>query len=338
MTKTPDDLSTEITALKTYLTKSDSSPLVTEQYLQKQLPEQWTERFKSMYDELTKAKKSELLEAMGLDGFGAALEKFYENSENPDNKWGWYLASAVAGLMIPAMGLILTAWVIKIQRDIQQLPARLMGNADGRVLATSDTGRGIRLQNRTDVENREDAAAGGMASVPRNANFDALRAQLEAINPHMREFNTLAGPFRTKFNELPKASAMAKAADAVGRINTAVKEADPAKIGTVATAAEALVKAVKDYDPKKVPDPKKLDKLNAAMVEANPAQVQAMAKATGKLASAQRHFDPKKLPKARGLESAARAAERLARAGGEVASAFNTLRIKAQETTRALEA
>ncbi|MET7759036.1 hypothetical protein ABZT27_30675 [Streptomyces sp. NPDC005389] len=336
MTKTPDDLSTEITALKTYLTKSDASPLVTEQYLQKQLPEQWTERFKSMYDELTKAKKSELLEAMGLDGFGAALEKFYENRENPDNKWGWYLASAVAGLMIPAIGLILTAWVIKIQRDIQQLPARLMGNPDGRVLATSDTGRGIRLQNRNDVETREEAAGGGLASIPQNANFDALRAQLEGLNPHLKEFNTQAGPFRTNVKGLPKASAMVKAADAVGRINTAVKEADPTRIEAVAKAIEALVKAVKDYDPKKVPDPKKLEKLNAAMVDANPTQIQAMAKATGKLASAQRHFDPKKLPKARGLESAARAAERLARAGGEVASAFNTLKVKAQEAAQAM--
>ncbi|MFB6530808.1 MULTISPECIES: hypothetical protein [unclassified Streptomyces] len=336
MTKTPDDLSTEITALKTYLTKSDASPLITEQYLQKQLPEQWTERFKSMYDELTKAKKSEFLEAMGLDGFGAALEKFYENRENPDNKWGYYLASAVVGLMLPAIGLILAAWVIKIQRDIQQLPARLMGNPNGRVLATSDTGRGIRLQDRTAVEDREGAAAGGLASLPQNANFDALRAQLEGINPPLKEFNTQAGPFTTKFKDLPKASAMVKAADAVGRINTAVKEADPAKIETVAKAIDALVKAVKDYDPKKVPDPKKLEKLNSAMVDANPTQIQAMAKATGKLASAQRHFDPKKLPKARGLESSARAAERLARAGGDVASAFNTLKVKAQEAAQAM--
>ncbi|QES07806.1 hypothetical protein DEJ44_20820 [Streptomyces venezuelae] len=334
MTKTTDQLSTEIEALKTHLTKSDSSPLVTETFFKQQLPKDWTDRFKSMYDELTKAKKSEFLEAMGLDGFGAALEKFYENRENPDNKWGWYLASAIAGLMIPAMGVILTAWVVKIQRDIQQLPARLLGNADGRVLATSDTGRGIRLQNRNDVETREEAAGGGMASIPANANFDALRAQLEALNPHLKEFNTQAGPFKTKFKDLPKASAMVKAGSAVEKINAAVKEANPAKIETVAKAIEELVKAVADYDPKKVPDPKKLEKLNKAMVDANPTQIQAMAKATGKLASSQRHFDPKKLPKARGLESAARAAERLADAGRDVASAFNTLKIKAHEAAQ----
>ncbi|MFI8289267.1 hypothetical protein ACIGBL_08950 [Streptomyces sp. NPDC085614] len=74
-----------------------------------------------------------------------------------------------------------------------------------------------------------------------------------------------------------------------------------------------------------------VEKVNTAIAASDAPQITAVAKATGKLASAQRHFDPRKLPKARSLSSAAQAAERLARAGGDVAQAFNTLKLRARE-------
>lgn len=129
---------------------------------------------------------------------------------------------------------------------------------------------------------------------------------------------------------------LGKTAEAVGKVNAAIELANPEKIGLVAEKADKLVKALKDYDPKKVPDPKKLTKLNAAMVDADPDKIRAVASATGKLASSQRHFDPKKIPKARGLSSAAEAAERLALAGRDVAQAFDVLKTKAREATQAM--
>ncbi|MER5208592.1 hypothetical protein [Streptomyces sp. NPDC002825] len=324
---TNKQISTDIQNLRTYLTKSDGTPLVTEQFFQKQLPEKWTEHFQSMYDELTKAKKSEFLEAMGLDGFGAALEKYYESRSGADTKWGWYLGSAIVGLMIPAMGVILTAWVVKLQRDIQQLPARLMGNTNGRVLATSNTGRGIRLQNRTDVENREDAAGGNLAAIPRNANFAPLRYQLQLLNPHLDTFNQHAPDFLTNIDKLPSARAIAKTAKAVEKINLAVTASNPTKVGQLADALEK-------FDPQKTPDHRELDKINKTVAKSNPTKMRELATAVGKLSGAQRHFQPRNLPDAATLSTSARAASQLADAGRNVAQAFNDLKLAARRAAQ----
>ncbi|MCX5392551.1 hypothetical protein ABZY68_19725 [Streptomyces sp. NPDC006482] len=336
---TNEELSIQIASLRHHLRTPDGGWLPTTNWLKEQLGPltELKKKIDDMHQELTKAKKTELLEGMGLDGFAAALEKYYEKSEY----WGYYLGAAVASFLVPVVGLMMLTNFTNFQRAVQGLFFNLIDkipgvNTRGRILAINDGNTLPRLQDAQQVRAREEAAGGGMASIPADANFEPLRRQLEALNPHLKEFNTQAGPFRTKFKDLPKAGAMTKAADAIDRIKTAVAAFDPPKTELVATAVGKLIEAVKDYDPKKIPDPKKIEKLNAAMVDANPTQIKAMATATGKLASAQRHFDPKKLPKARGLESAARAAERLAKAGGDVAQAFNNLKLKAQETAQAL--
>lgn len=286
------DISQKITNLRNYLTKVDDGSLVTNQHLKQQLPEKFAERFQSMYDELTKAKKSEFLEAMGLDGFGAALEKYYESRSGADTKWGYYLASAVVGLAIPAIGVMLAAQLVNISRKLQTL-----GNPDRPVITGNGNG-GFMRQHIDDINAREDRVfngGSGIADIPRDANFDPLREQLERLTPKLTAFNQAAGPFTTNFRNLPKESQLNKAAAGI-------------------------------------------EKVSRAASEAKPTDIKAVARATNKLVNAQRNFDPKKLPKARGLASSAAAAERLAKAGDDVATAFTNLKNKAEETARVLAA
>ncbi|MEU6882002.1 hypothetical protein [Streptomyces sp. NPDC046712] len=299
--------------------------VVTEGFLKQQLPEKFIERFKEMYDELHKEKSSELLEAAGLEGLGAAVEKFHEGNENK----GEYLAAAIAGILVPlAIGaLILTfqAQALKISRAVQAFIFRR-----DRIIARNDEGTGFGIQTRDHVTRREAAAGGGtLANPPDPATLEPLKRALGDINRRIINFNKAVAKF-------PSARSMTKTAGGVQKINDAVTASNPEKIDKVAQGAVKLVEAVKDYDPKKVPDPRKLEKLNAAMASANPTKIKEVATATGKLASAQRHFNPRNLPKAGSLSSAARAAERLANAGADVAQAFNTLKLKAQETAAAL--
>ncbi|MFB6621466.1 hypothetical protein ACFCWD_31305 [Streptomyces sp. NPDC056374] len=289
------------------------------------LPFEFVKRFAEMYEELQKEKSSELFEAFGLDGVGAAIEKYYEGHEARLQ----YAIVAALGLIVP---LAIGALLVVFQRKALEIFRGIQLGITGRAVVTNENQNGFERLTRQEITDREANAGGGMASIPRDADFNPLRLQLEALNPHLRDFNTLAGPFKTKFKDLPKASVMAAAADGVDKINTAVAAANPTQIELVAKAIVKLVDSVKDYNPKKIPDPKKLDKLNTAMAGADPAKIREVASATGKLAGAQRHFDPKKLPKAGGLASAARSAERLADAGRDVAQAFNTLRLAAQRT------
>lgn len=272
---------------------------------------------------------TEWLEAAGLDGVAAGVEKIYEG-KNFGTIWP-YFASAFVGLAIPALGLLLAARSTDIVRNISE---RFLG----RIPAVNENG-GWSLQNRQAVEQRERRVFNGgtsLADIPATANFDNLRTQLQQLNPHLEKFNDEAPKFTTEFHKLPKASAVTKAADAVDKIKNAMTGLDTDKITALAKALGKLTGAVKHHDPKKVPDPRKLDKLNAAMAAADPAKIREVATATGKLASAQRHFDPKKLPKAGSLSSAARSAERLADAGRDVAQAFNNLKLKAQEAAQAM--
>ncbi|MEV7275798.1 hypothetical protein [Streptomyces sp. NPDC093111] len=358
MAKTIDDLSTEITQLKEALTRKSESltyqvpdakddkkledKLAFVSQLKKHLigdapkilteeaAAPWIKQIGDIHEEATKAPVTEWLEAAGLDGVAAGVEKISEGKG-----FGTFLPyffSAFMGLAIPAIGLLLAARSVDI---VRRITAAITG---GRILAANESG-GWSLQNRTAVETRERRVFNGgtsLADIPANANFDNLRNQLNLLNPHLEKFNAEAPKFTSEFHKLPKVNAVIKAADAIDKVKTAVAAIDPDKVTALAKALGKLTGAVKHHDPKKVPDPGKIDRLNTAMASANPTAIREMATATGKLASAQRHFDPKKLPKAGGLSSAARAAERLAKAGGDVAQAFNNLRLAAQRTAAEL--
>ncbi|MFV6027144.1 hypothetical protein [Streptomyces sp. NPDC056264] len=81
-----------------------------------------------------------------------------------------------------------------------------------------------------------------------------------------------------------------------------------------------------------------IGKVNTVVTNAKPTDIEKVAEATGKLVAAQSGFDPKKLPKARGLAAAATQAERLAKAGGEVKTAFDNLKAAAQAAERVIAA
>ncbi|MGW5774858.1 hypothetical protein [Streptomyces sp. NPDC003863] len=283
-------------------------------------------KIEDIHKEVVKAKKVEILEQLGMDHLAAAYKKLTEEG------WGAardYFIAAVASTVVPLIGgalvLILSAWALKASRGIQERIFR------GFVLARTESGLGIWPQRRTDVEARE-ANTGGVlntANIPDPTTLDALKLALADLNPKITAFNTA-------IRKVPRAGSLTKTADGINRIKSSVTGLDTDKITALAKALGKLTGAVKHHDPKKVPDPGKIDRLNAAMAGANPATIKEMATATGKLASAQRHFDPKKLPRARGLESAARAANKLADAGRDVAQAFNNLKIKAQEAAQAM--
>ncbi|MFI8518974.1 hypothetical protein ACIGEZ_14275 [Streptomyces sp. NPDC085481] len=353
MAKTIDDLSNEVAQLRDALTKGtenftykvpnakddkkqdDKTALVSQlkhsligdapKILTEEATQPWVKQIGDIHEEATKAPLTEWLEAAGLDGVAAGVEKIKEG-KNFGTIWP-YFASAFMGLAIPAIGLLLAAMSINIVRNVTE-------KITGRILAGNANG-GWSLQNRTAVEQRENRVFNGgtsLADIPPGTNFDALRNQLQTLNPHLEKFNDQAPKFTREFGKLPKANAITKTADAVEKIKNALTGLDTDKITALAKALGKLTGAVKHHDPKKVPDPGKIERLNTAMAAANPAAIKEMATATGKLASAQRHFDPKKLPKAGSLSSAARAAERLADAGRDVAQAFNNLRLAAQRT------
>ncbi|WP_406061241.1 hypothetical protein OG462_26125 [Streptomyces sp. NBC_01077] len=81
-----------------------------------------------------------------------------------------------------------------------------------------------------------------------------------------------------------------------------------------------------------------IGKVSDAVAAAKPTDIEKVADATEKLVAAQSGFDPRKLPKARGLASAAEAAERLARAGDDVKTAFDSLKAAAQSAERVIAA
>ncbi|MFJ9827294.1 hypothetical protein ACIRSU_23490 [Streptomyces sp. NPDC101160] len=283
-------------------------------------------KIEDIHKEVVKAKKVEILEQLGMDHLAAAYKKLTEEG------WGAardYFIAAVASTVVPLIGgaltLMLTAWALKASRDFQ---ARIFG---GRVIARTESGLGIWPQRRTDVEARE-ANAGGVlnaANIPDPARLDALKLALADLNPKITAFNTA-------IRKVPRAGSLTKTADGITRVKTAVTGADPDKITALAKALGKLTGAVKHHEPKKMPDPRKIEKLNSAIAGTDANEIKKVATAIGKLSSAQRHFQPRSLPKARTLESAARSAERLARAGGQVATAFNTLRNAARDAAAAI--
>ncbi|MEU2115253.1 hypothetical protein ABZ567_06310 [Streptomyces sp. NPDC016459] len=318
-------------ALKKHLI-DDVPKIVTENFVESYLSAAFGQ-IKEIHKEVVKNPVSEYWEAAGFEGIAAGVEKLYEGESigTALKYWTSTIAGAIAALLLGALGVLFVANVQFIQRSVQAAISKFFTGRET-VLATSNSGRGIRPQDLNTVQGRAAAAGGGLANLtdpPNPTVLNPLFEKLGAVNRRILVFNN-------GVRKLPSARSLAKTAEGVEKVNTAIAAANAEKIELVAEKADKLVKALKDYDPKKVPDPKKIEKLNAAMAGANPTEVKAMATATGKLASAQRHFDPKKLPKARGLASAARSAERLADAGRDVAQAFNALKIKALEAAQAM--
>ncbi|BAU85419.1 hypothetical protein SLA_4535 [Streptomyces laurentii] len=284
-----------------------------------------------IHKEATKAPVTEWLEAAGLGGVAAGVEKIKEGEGF--KVFAPYFASALSGLLIPAIGLLMLANFRNFQRLLQggilNGVSRITGGrfARNQILAMNDNGTFPRLQDRDQVRTREESAGGlgSLANPPAASTLQPLRDALADLNPKIGEFNR-------EVRELPNARSLAKTADSIERIKAAVTGVDASKITQTASA-------LNQFDPGKIPDPRKLDKVNKAMNQADPNKMQQVAKAGGKLVGAQRHLDPERwrqLPKAATLSSAAKSAERLAKAGGQVAQAFNSLKNAARDAAAAI--
>ncbi|MEU2075569.1 hypothetical protein [Streptomyces sp. NPDC013489] len=291
------------------------------------------EKIEEIHIEVVKHKTTEMLEMLGLDKAAAIHEKFQEAKLDNEVAWWDWLTAGLLGIipliLVPALAIFFKGQIIDWFRQRQS------GGDEDKPIWTSNGNGGLHKEPLKAIKAREDRKWNGgtsLADLPATANFDGLRDQLTTLIPHLEKFNSEAPKFTAEFRKLPKDDDLRRAEAAIKKVTDVVALANPEKITALAKALGKLTGAVKHHDPKKIPDPKKLDKLNTAMVGADPAKIREVASATGKLASAQRHFDPKKLPKAGGLASAARSAERLADAGRDVAQAFNTLRLAAQRT------
>ncbi|MFF8836024.1 hypothetical protein [Streptomyces sp. NPDC015130] len=255
------------------------------------LPFDFVKRFADMYEELQKEPVTEYLEAMGLDGFAAAVEKNYEENKG----WKAWLYSAIAGLFIPMLGAVIAIMFLTnfktFQRGLQKLlfnvllgwVPKLGPYLRDKIIAMEPDSRFPKLQRAEDVRNREGGNLAGvtLTNPPDPATFDALKRALGDINRRIINFNKAVAKMKSK-----------------------------AQLDKLAAGVEAVTKATD---------------------AAKPTDIETLATAIGKLGTAQDTFDPKKLPKARGLASAATEAERLAKAGDAVKKAFDELKAAASQ-------
>ncbi|MFJ2936096.1 hypothetical protein ACIO8G_25495 [Streptomyces sp. NPDC087219] len=321
MTDTIEGLSKEITALKEALItgtiavdqkKPDNKvselkqhlieqapKLITEEWFKTQFNAEYFKKIEEMHQELVKAKKSEWMEAMGLEGFASAVEKFHEDSV----WWPAYALSAFIGLAVPAFLLALALNFKNLQRTIQGGIFNFLGRKwpqlRNQILAQRDGGLIPRRQDRDDVRRNEEASAGGMAAIPRNANFDNLRAQLERLNPELLTFNNRAPDFISGMRKLPSASKAGKAAEAIKKIADAITGVDHRSMPLVASG---------------------MGKINGAVRNADPKKTTKFADAIGKLKIAMTGLDVDKVPKAGTLGQAAEKAALLAENTGTLAA------------------
>ncbi|MGW2202196.1 hypothetical protein [Streptomyces sp. NPDC001774] len=271
------------------------------------LPYDFAKRFAEMHEELIKAPWSEWMEAAGLDGFAAAVEKISEGKDF------WtvlpYAIGAFVGLAVPALAVYLGGKFNQFSRDFREAISR-----DG-LIRGYDANGDLTRQNRQDIEARERRVANGgtsLADIPETANFDNLRNQLTTLNPHLEKFNDLAPAFIREFRKLPSESKATKAANGVKKIAEAVAQVEHTTMQPVATGIGAIKDAVATADPRKITK---------------------VAQAVGKLKGAMDGFEPTRLPDATNIQGSADAMKNLARETG-------TLRTKLREfasTVRTLD-
>ncbi|MER5964229.1 hypothetical protein [Streptomyces sp. NPDC002057] len=283
-----DPKEAKLSELKEHLV-NQAPKLVTEDWFKTQFTAEYFKKIDDMHQELVKAKKTEWMEAMGLEGFASAVEKFHEGSV-------WtpvYLLSAFIGLAIPAFLVVLAMNLKEWQRNAQQaIATRLLGRGpEPRIIATRENSLRPGFQSRTDVNRREQAAAGGMAAIPETANFEPLRAQLRLLNPLLETFNQHAPGFISNFRKLPTESKATKAAKGVKAVAEAVAGVNHQAMPLVASGMGKINGAVRNSDPKKT---------------------DAFAKAIGKLKIAMTGLEVDRVPKAATLGQAADNAKRLA--------------------------
>ncbi|MEV8587754.1 hypothetical protein [Streptomyces sp. NPDC051180] len=300
---TNEDLQLQIAGIRHYVRKVDGGWLPTTEWLKQKLAPlelvgDMKEKIEDIHKEVVKNPVSEYFEAAGLDGIAAGIEKLYEGEGfgTAFKYWGSTVVGGMVALVIGALSVYLAGKFVGLRRDIQELISR-----DGLIRGYDENGD-LTRQPRTAIEDRERRVARGggtLADIPQNANFDALRGQLESLNPELEKFNQRAPGFVTNFRKMPSAAKLTPTAEGVDKIAKAVTEAPNAStLGRVAKSLGKITDAVKD---------------------ANPGHISKVAKAVGKLKLAVDGLDTANIPKAAPLQGAADAAHNLATNTGTLA-------------------
>ncbi|MFE1905393.1 hypothetical protein ACFW96_17285 [Streptomyces gardneri] len=279
-----------------YLSKIDGDPLPTTGWMKNLLApvNKLVEDLKAQQDkvaeEVVKPAWEQTLEKLGLGPVAEIIKKGIEGGIGAA-----LIAAAVAigGVIVPILLIALGAMLVfEIQK---RLAAR---NANNETFGRRPDGSFGR-RNFDDIRNeRNGVAPGGMADIDRNANFDALRTQLELLNPELRKFNTYAPDFKSNMRKMPSVGKVTKAAEAVKKIADAVKDVDHQGMPLVASG---------------------MGKINGAVRNSDPEKTVRFADGIGKLKTAMSGLNVDKVPKAGTLGQAADAAHRLAEKTGTLA-------------------
>ncbi|MFH9722859.1 hypothetical protein ACH4M4_07800 [Streptomyces sp. NPDC017254] len=285
---TNEDLSILIGGLRHYLSKVDHHTLPTTEWMKQQLApvnkliEDLKAEQEKVAEEVIKAPWEETLEQLGLGPVAEIIKKGLEDG------LGAALISgliAVGGVIVPILLAALGAFLVF---ELQKRHAAR--NSTNETIGLRPDGS-IGRRNFSEIrDERNGVPPGGMAGIPADANFDALRGQLERLNPHLAKFNLHAPSFVSNFRKMPTRGAEAKA-DVVEKIALAVKDVDHRSMGLVASG---------------------MGKINGAVKNANPRKTAKFADAIGKLKIAMTGLDVDKVPKMATFQNAANAAKDLA--------------------------
>ncbi|GEB56553.1 hypothetical protein [Streptomyces gardneri] len=291
----PKNPKTVVSELKEYLVLK-SPKIATEEWIKTQFTADFFKKIDDMHQELTKAKKTEWMEAAGLGSFAASLEKFHEGNA----WWPVYLVSGFLSLAVPAfliaLAMNLTAFQRTIQGGIFNLLSKIKPSLEGKILARPEGGGIIpRPQLAADVRARENSVLSGLAALPQNADFSGLRTQLEGINPLLATFNQHAPAFNKEFRKLPSESKATKAGLGVKAVADAITGVNHEAMAPIATGMGKITDAVKLSDPKKTSK---------------------FADAIGKLKTSMTGLEVDKVPTMATFQNAANAAKELAQHTG----------------------
>ncbi|MER5713391.1 hypothetical protein AB0B13_18680 [Streptomyces sp. NPDC042898] len=293
---TTEDLSIQIAGLRHYLSKIDHAPLPTTEWMKQQLApvNKLIEELKAQQDkvaeEVVKPTWEQVMEKLGLGPVAEIIKKGIEGGIGAALIAG---IVALGGIIVPLLMIALGAFVV-----FQMQKWHAGRNANNQTVGMRPDGSFGR-RNFTDIQNeRNGVAGGGIADLPANANFDALRNQLTLLNPHLETFNRHAPDFVTNFKKLPSEGKATKAAKGVKAVAEAVAGVNHQAMPLVASGMGKINGAVKNSDPKKTAK---------------------FADGIGKLKLAMAGLDVDKVPKAGTLGQAADAAHRLAEKTGTLA-------------------
>ncbi|MFE1551381.1 hypothetical protein [Streptomyces sp. NPDC058718] len=293
---TTEDLSIQIAGLRHYLSKIDHAPLPTTEWMKQQLApvNKLIEELKAQQDkvaeEVVKPTWEQVMEKLGLGPVAEIIKKGIEGGIGAAIIAG---IVALGGIIVPLLMIALGAFVVF---QLQKWHAGR--NANNQTVGMRPDGSFGR-RNFQDIQNeRNGVAGGGIADLPANANFDALRNQLTLLNPHLETFNKHAPDFVTNFKKLPSEGKATKAAKGVKAVAEAVEGVNHQAMPLVASGMGKINGAVKNSDPKKTVK---------------------FADGIGKLKLAMTGLEVDKVPKAGTLGQAADAAHRLAEKTGTLA-------------------